>query len=157
MSVVKVHKPRHKLATKLRLGKLMDVPAAVKRAEAAVAEIADKLLVAVDADIEAAEAALGVYMQAPGPAPMKVIYDCGDRLAGIAAACGMRPLADAALGTCELLDGMTTTGRSDPRAVAVHVAALRLLRQGGDEGAASVLSGLARVRERFADTGQPTL
>lgn len=151
MSVVKVHKPRHTLPKKLRTGPMMDVPSAVKRAEAAVAQIADKLLDAVDADIETAEAALADYLRTPGPAPMQAIYDCGDRLAGIAAACGLRPLADAALGTCELLDGMTATGRSDPRAVAVHVSALRLLRQQGDAGADAVLAGLAKVRERFAD------
>lgn len=153
MSVVKVHKPRYTLATKLRTGKMTDVPSAVKRAEAAIAAIADKLLEAVDADLDAAELALAEYMQQPGPEAMQRIYDCGDRLAGICAACGLRPLADAALGTCELLDGMATTGRNDPRAVAVHVAALRLLRQSEDQDAESVLSGLARVRQRFADPG----
>lgn len=153
MSLVKVHKPRHALAKKLRSGTLMDIPSAVRRAEAAVAAISDKLLEAVDADIDRAEAALAEYLAAPGSAePLQRIYDCGDRLAGIGAAVGLGPLADAALGTCELLDVMSTSSRSDPRAVAVHVSALRLLRQPDDEGSESVLSGLARVRERFADT-----
>ena len=153
MSVVKVYKARHTLATKLRTGPMTGVPAAVQRAEAAIAAIVDKLLAAVDADIDAAELALAEYMQDQAPAAMQRIYDCGDRLAGIGAACGLRPLADAALGTCELLDGMVVTGRSDPRAIAVHVAALRLLRQAGDQDTGNVLTGLARVRDRFADPG----
>jgi hypothetical protein len=153
MSVVKVHKPRHTLAKKLRTGTLMDVPLAVRRAEAAIAAISDKLLAAVDADLDLAEAALADYLRNPTPDAMQRIYDCGDRLAGICAACGLRPLADAALGACELLDLMATSGRSDARAVAVHVSALRLLRQ-GDEGSANVLAGLARVRQRFVDPEQ---
>lgn len=153
MSVVKVYKARHTLPRKLRLNATMDVPSAVRRAEAAVAEIAPRLLAAVDADIDAAESALADYLQGSAPEALKRIYDCGDRLAGIAAACNLRPLADAALGTCELLDGMDVTGRADPRAVAVHVSALRLLRTDGDEGAESVLSGLARVRVRYAEPG----
>ena len=155
MSVVKTHRVKYRLADKLRRGPGIGVAAALARAEAAVAGMRDQLLAEVDTHIAAAEVALAGCRPGAADAEMLRLSDCGERLIGIAGACGMGPLADASLGLCDLIDWMQQASRFEAEALAVHVAALRLLRSNeSTEAAAQVLGGLARVRARYLD-GDP--
>lgn len=152
MSVVKTHRVTYPLAQKVRRGPRIGVAMAITRAEAAVAGMRDRLLSQVDEQIAAAELALQEHSSNGSDAALAQLADCGEQLIGISGACGLPALADAALGLCDLLDWMQQSSRFQAQALAVHVAALRLLRAKEDAGAARhVLDGLARVRARVVD------
>ena len=147
MSVVRVYKPKYRLARQLRTDPNITTATAIRQAEAAVASLRERLLTEVDDQIARAEAALIDVLGTADREATERIYDCGDRLSGVAGACGLGALGDAALGACDLIDWMRQNEHWEPNALAVHVAALRLLRGGPDEAAAKdVLDGLARVR-----------
>ena len=152
MSTMKLHRPRYRIAAQLRRGPGLSVAHAVRRAEAAVAELREALLAEVDTQIALAEAAIGDGL-AGDRTTAERIYDSADRLAGVAGACGFPAVAEAALGACDLIDWMREV-RWEPKALAVHVAALRVLR-GGASGlaAAQVLEGLTRVRAHLFEPG----
>jgi len=152
MNVVKTRRVTYPLAQKLRRGPGIGVVAALARAEAAVAGIQDRLVAEVDTHIAAAEAAFGEGPSDAGDDAVLRLADSGERLVGIAGACGLAPVAEAALGLCDLIDWMQQYSRFEGQALGVHVAALRLLRVSKNTDAAThVLNGLARVRARFVD------
>ncbi len=150
MSVVKTHRVNYRLARQLREGRGIGTSVAIARAEAAVASISDRLLQEVDDNIATAEAALSNCTGDPHGPAVAEIYECSDRIVGVAAACGLEAVASAALGVCDLIDWMQQASRFESVVLGVHVSALRLLRNDtASEAAEDVLAGLSRVRARF--------
>lgn len=152
MTVVIKRKVNYRLAEQLRRGDLVQVSVAVRRAEAMVEEMQDELMIAVDAEIDAAEKLVGTIR----PGAVSPLYECAERLFGIAGACHMKVLSDAALGLCDLLDWMQDGDRWDAASVHVHVGALRVLRREKSEVACdSVLAGLRKVRRKHFPVAEP--
>lgn len=155
MTTVSFRKAKYRLATQLRTGPGLTRSVALQRAEAAVAGMRDQLLAELDAEIAAAEAALADALSQSGGPALDLIYDCGDRLAGIAGACGREGVADAALGACDLIDWMRSEQKWSSKALTVHVSAFRVLKDDETgQAAPAVLEGLAKVRAHTFGPGE---
>lgn len=143
------HRPKYALALKVRRGKGMAIPEAVRKAQANVEAMRGDLSVELARKIDQMEALLAA---APGPAQVKPVYDIAEGLIAVAGACGLGGAAKAAHSLCELLDRMGGAGRFDRDPVMVHLQALRLLSATEalpEAAAAQVLDGLDRVCSRY--------
>ena len=96
MTSVSFRNVKYTLAKKVRTGPGLARSTALQRAEAAVAGMRDELLAELEIQIAAAEAAFAAALPQRGGPGLATIYECGDRLAGIAGACGCESVADAA-------------------------------------------------------------
>jgi hypothetical protein len=147
--------PKLKLAAQLREAGGMAVVDAVKAAKANLEDIREDCLSQLQA---AASAAVAAYQRMPASfeaAPLQELYSIAARAVGVGAVCGA-PGADAALvSLCDLLDRLSTSGRWDLQAVAVHVQTLQLLASDGgqdldDDAVSYLLAGLQKVSARYA-------
>lgn len=149
MSVVKVHKVRNKISQQIRRGAGIGVKTAVANAERRMGALKEKLRIEVDKENRLAEALLMPFAEDPD-ARVDDLYDCADRLAGVAGPSGLAVLSEAALGLCDMLDWMRQETVWDHRAVAVHVNSFRLLAATSDERACrDINEGLKAVRGRY--------
>lgn len=147
--------PKLKLATQLREAGGLTVADAVQAAKANLEDIRERCLSELQA---AASAATAAYQRLPAAfdaAPLQALYSIAAHAVGVGAVCGA-PGADAALvSLCDLLDRLSTSGRWDLQAIAVHVQTLQLLAsdpgQELDEDAVRhLLAGLQKVSDRYA-------
>lgn len=153
MSVVIKRKVNYRLAEQLRRGDLVQVSVAIRRAEAMVEDMQGELLAALDAEIDAAEALVGTVKRGE----VAALYECAERLFGIAGACHMQVVSDAALGLCDLLDWMQDGSNWDVASIHVHVGSLRVLRREKSEAACdNVLAGLRKVRRKHFPVAEPS-
>jgi len=117
------------------------VEAARETSVAALAEKAEQL---------ARHAAAG--RRGEDPHAFARIYDISNAIYGLAAAFGLKGLAEAAFSLCDLADSYRGGEAANWPAVDVHVDGIRLLavmgEKAGAAGAESILEGLRRVRAR---------
>jgi len=106
------------------------------------------------AGLPAAVARLKELVDGADAAPeavLEAVYTESNQLFALAAALGMRALAEAAYSLCDLTDSFRETGEVHWEAAHVHVNAIRLLAQGEDspQADAAILLGLRQVGARF--------
>lgn len=147
MSDVRVHRPRYRLADKLRRGDQITAGRALAQARSRVDSVRAATLDAVDRELallDAAAASDDLEARAEG------LLSASDRVAGLVGALEkLQDMATLALAFCQLIEQMRQGERWDHDAVAVHIAGLRLLRQGvGQREAQILLAGLQKVRTR---------
>lgn len=148
------HRPKYAIAQKVRRGKGVAIPDAVRRAEANVEAMRGDLSLELAQKIDKMEALLAA---APAPSQVTPVYDLAEGLIAVAGACGLSGAAKAAHSLCELLDRMGAAERFDREPVMVHLQALRLLSQSDglpDAASAQILDGLERVCSRYG--AEPT-
>jgi hypothetical protein len=155
MSVIITY-PKLRLAQQLKESAgSTTVAEAVASANNNLENIRENCLAELQAAASAAAAAFQSFPAAFDAAPLRDLYGIASRAVGIGAVCGA-PGADAALASlCDLLDRLSTSGRWDLQAIAVHVQTLQLLSsdagQGLDEASVKhVLAGLQKVSGRYA-------
>jgi hypothetical protein len=87
------------------------------------------------------------------------IYDISNAIYGLAAAFGLKALAEAAFSLCDLADSYRSGETPNWPAIDVHVDGVRLLASMGDKageaGATAILEGLRRVRARVLPDENP--
>ena len=153
MSMVKRFAPPNRLAHFVNTADGITLAEALARADANLDEIRPPSLERIDEAL----AELGAKAPPhPSSAQVERIYGLANELAGTAGVFGLTGLGRAAYSLCELLDGMKGPGGWNAGAVTVHLDGLRLLRaeDGGalpPEAVAAVLTGLDKVRARFAE------
>ena len=151
MSLVKIHRVRHRIAAKLRTGASISVPTALKGAQARVKTLEPVLLAAIEAEFGVLDEAF-LALRGGDAAGVAALYETADRLVGLAAAAPrLAGLGKAALSLCDLLDSLAGAVPDDLRPIAVHIDALRILRGDTPErDQLVVLGGLAKLRGRYA-------
>jgi len=152
VSEVKVHRPRYRLADKLRRGDQITAGRALAQARSRVESLRAATLEAVDHELALLETAAVSH---DPEARTEGILAAADRIAGLVGALEkMQDMAGVAFGLCTLVEKMSQSAQWDGNAVEVHVAALRILRGGvGQMEAQVLLAGLQKVRAHFK--GQP--
>jgi hypothetical protein len=145
---VKIHRPRYRLADKLRRGDQITAGRALAQARSRVESLRAATLEAVDKEIAALDAAAA---SADPDARVEGILGAADRIAALVCAVEkMQDMAGVAFGLCALVEKMSQSGHWDAGAVEVHVSGLRLLRSGvGQMETQMLLSGLEKVRARL--------
>lgn len=144
---VKYHRPNYAITPKIRNGKGMAIPDAVRQAEANVEAMRDSLSGELAAKIDQMEVLLAGRSPKVDP-----VYDLAEGLIAVAGACGLNGAASAAHSLCELLDRMSAADRFDREPIMVHLSALRLLSLSGavaEDEAGQILDGLERVCARY--------
>ena len=142
-----------------RLGKLLNqfggvsVGKAIEAAEANLESIREANVAEVDRNLALlAETAARAKAEPDELAHRRAIYACANTVAGLAGACGLAEVGEAAFSLCELTDRLIATGRWNDEAIAVHLHAVSLLRAEATPETAelrrSILDGLADVVER---------
>jgi hypothetical protein len=152
MSRVRIFAVENQLAKIAREPGGRTVETAVKAAETRI-EAARETSVAALA--QKGEALAGCAAAARGrsdPEAFGAIYDVSNAIYGLAAAFGLKALAEAAFSLCDLADSYRGGEPANWPAIDVHVDGVRLLAMLGDKageaGAESILEGLRRVRAR---------
>lgn len=148
MSDVKVHRPRYRLAEKLKRGDQITSTRALAQARARVDGLRSGILEAVDGELALLEQAA----RSDDPAARaEGLIAAADRVAGLVCALEkLQDMATVALGLCQAVERMRQSGRWDDEAVAVHISGLRLLRLGvGQMEAQMLLAGLHKVQARL--------
>jgi hypothetical protein len=151
---IKVHRPRYRLADKLRRGDQITASRALAQARSRVDSLAAATLEAVDRELALLEAAAA---SSDPEARAEGILAAADRIAGLVGALEkMQDMAGVAFGLCALVEKMSQGGLWDDNAVEVHVAGLRILRGGvGQMEAQALLTGLQQVRARLSRSPAP--
>jgi len=151
MSEVKVHRVRHRLATKLKTGANLSVATALGSAKDRVQKLEPKIVAVAETEIAQLEALLERMKQGDRVA-LSLIYQTSDRLVGLAAAAPrLEGFAKAALSLCDVVDGLKGVAPSDTRSIELHISALRTLiaPAAQEREQQAVLAGLAQLRAHF--------
>lgn len=145
---VKVHRPRYRLADKLRRGDQITASRALAQARTRVDSLRGKTLEAVDQELALLDAAAAF---SDPNARAEALIAAADRLGALVCALEkLQDMATVAFGLCQLVERMRQSGRWDDNAVTVHISTLRLLRQGVSQMEAQVLlAGLQKVLARL--------
>ena len=157
--------PRHRLVDRQRSGNVVSrlnrflniaggisVEDAKRRAEHAVALMADEAMSDIEASVEQLRVKLIGLTAAPANDDKRAVLGLANNVSCIAGMFERPGLGRAAASLCELVDGLALSGGWDAPAVHLHFEALRLLRAGKLSPAqeAHLLGGLARVVARIA-------
>ena len=128
----------------------MSASEALSRAQAAVNEIREPTIAAIDANLKEIYG-LGEQLKAGGAfdeEALQQMYICANRVVAMGGVFGLGELGKAAYSLCELVSRFQTLERFQWQMVQVHLDGLRLLRTPGDHPAAirdEVLAGLRQV------------
>ncbi|ODT88431.1 hypothetical protein [Phenylobacterium sp. SCN 70-31] len=152
MSTVRIFAVENQLARVVEAPGGKTVDEHVRAATARIEGVRDASLASLVQKSEAL-AALAAEGRAAGSGDaLGRIYDLSNAIFGIAGAFDLQPLAEATFSLCDLADGFRSGGSANWAAIDVHVDGIRLLAilgdRAGEAGAASILEGLRRVRQR---------
>ena len=151
MSTVRTTFPENRFAKLARQPGGLSLTEALSRAQANLDSIRDESAAYVDARLGEIDAALGGDGSRVEDEALRRAYGLANDVVGVAGACGLGPVGEAAYSLCGLLDLFLQGQGWDRRAVAVHLVAFHLLRREDDPAmTAAVLAGLRTVVEHTA-------
>jgi hypothetical protein len=154
MSLARIFKVENRLAKIARSPGGKSVDEAVRGAEERIEAVRDKCVAALSTKADQLAALSAGDRDAGAAETMEGLYNTSNAIFGVACVYDLDALAEAACSLCDLLHGFRNGEPVNWSAVDVHVDGIRLLATGHTEGAASVLAGLRKVRERFVPTDQ---
>jgi hypothetical protein len=160
MSHVRMEFPKLRLATQLQEAGGITVAEAVEAAAENLEILRPQVLNTLQATANDLQDAMRQLPREFAAEPMHALYAIASRAVGMGGLCGS-PGADVVLHSlCGLLDRLSTAGRGDLPAIAVHVQTLQLLafNIGGandEQMTAKVLSGLKKVSDRYPEEAPP--
>ena len=128
----------------------MRVEDALRKADTNLESIKDILQVEVEKNLDELIGLLDGAATRPDANVLNDAYLRSNQVSGMAGTAGLAPLGQAAFSLCELLDRLSTAGRWNAEAVAVHLNAMRLLRKAQELTGESkhILMGLREVVTR---------
>ena len=127
----------------------MRVEDALEGAKANLETIREGCLEAVDARLTELDRLHREAGAAPTAELKDAIYAQASDVHSVAGVFGLQELGEAAFSLCDLVDRLRALDRWDPKAIEVHLNALRLFREPQPQAAAAVLEGLRRVSGRL--------
>lgn len=147
---MKVYYPKNTLAAAMKAAEPQMAQTALGRAESGLATIRDQCLEQLD-EMLASLSALAVA--APDVRErLKQGYQLSRRIIGLGHVAGFPKIDAAALGLCDVADGLIARNIADWAPVEAHIGAMRLMRRPDlpEQAAEVLLSGLDALRVRFA-------
>ncbi|MEO8114089.1 MAG: hypothetical protein ABI655_06905 [Phenylobacterium sp.] len=146
MTLIRFFYPENPLAKLIEEPGGMAVTHAVARAESNLVTARTDYVADVDRNLARLQTLLPPSAHPPSPDAAVEAYQRANEVAGIAGVCGLDSVGKACFSLCELLDLMNASGRWNGEAVAVHMAALKLLRgMKAKTGEGAVLKGLRQL------------
>ncbi|HEY3949184.1 hypothetical protein [Phenylobacterium sp.] len=149
LNPARVFKVDNKLARLARQPGGKTIDEAVRGAEHRIEAVRDQCVAALAIKAEQLATLAGGDRTGDVAELLERLYNLSNAIFGVAGVYGMEPLAEAACSLCDLLHGFRLGEKANWSAVDVHVDGIRLLANGREEGAASILAGLAQVRALF--------
>jgi len=149
------HFPANRLANALTAARPRSIEQSLLQADENLRQIAGPCADHVDGALERLEAAILAWPSNTVEGYLSSIYQTSLRIVGVASTADLTDLDRAAASLCDVVDGLIANNLWDRGPVEVHIRAMRLLRQPKalGAGAASVMEGLSKIRERFAVEG----
>ncbi len=150
MNSAKTFKIENRLAKSVVTKGGMSATEALSAAQAAVDEMRDPTIAAIDANLQEIYG-LGERLKTANAfddEALQRMYICANRVVALGGVFGLAELGQAAYSLCELVSRFQTLERFSWQMIQVHVDGLRLLRNPGDHPAAireEVLAGLRQV------------
>lgn len=142
MSAHREFRPRNRLAEMIHEPGGLTIEDALRRAESNIESLHGEVTAAIDQALAKLQQAMPLGVDGADE-----MYRRSNDIVGFAVTLALRDVGRAAYSLCELLDRQRTRGSWNAQAVAVHVEALRLLREpsGDAVSRAKILDGLDRV------------
>jgi len=157
MTPARVFKVENRLAKLAKSPGGKTVEEAVTSAQHRIESVRDRCVAALAIKAEQLAVLAAGDRADDGHATLEGLYNLSNAIFGVAGVYELDALAEAACSLCDLLHGFCNGETVNWSAVDVHVDGIRLLATGRvagtSEGAASILAGLRRVRERFVSIG----
>ena len=140
-------RPRNRIAEMINQPGGILIADALQRAHGNVESLHADMAAAIDAALVRLQAMSGDLPTAPSAEVLGELYEIGNEIVGFAVTLQLRDMGRAAYSLCELLERSRVRQTWSADALAVHVEALRLLREPNGDAATrrAILEGLDRV------------
>lgn len=140
-------RPRNRIAEMINEPGGILIADALQRAHANIETLHTDMAAAIDGALARLQARAGDARAAPDDETITALYEIGNEIVGFAVTLQLRDMGRAAYSLCELLDRARAHQAWSVEAFAVHVEALRLLREPNGDALTrrAILDGLDRV------------